>query len=272
MQTVVHTPAHGDKGMGWKPDTPDHRDLIFNLERKVETPESLPLVFSLRDTFQPVDNQEELGSCVPHGTGSIFEQRQKVQEGKTVTPSFLFVYYNGRVIEHTVGEDSGLQVRDGIKTIVAKGAPPQTDWAYDISKFTEKPPSKAYTDAIKDEAVEYLRIEPGGAGSPLRTAILKGNPVAFGFTVPSIFELPSWNPAKQFLPLPKKGEGVLGGHCTVAVGWDFSLERFSVPVFEIRNSWGPLWADEGYFWMDARWLNEPSRNLSSDFWIIEKVK
>lgn len=274
MHTLIQTPHHGLKGTGWQPDTPDHRDHIFNLERRVEKPEAMPLIFSLRSKMPLCYDQENLGSCVPNGTGSLFEH-QALEQGEAAgkkTPARLFVYYNGRVIEHTVSEDSGLQVRDGIKSIVTKGAPPETDYPYDVSKFIQKPPSKLYTEAVKYEATEYLRIEPGAAGSPIRTAVVNGNPVAFGFTVPAKFEDASWNPAEQCLPLPKKDEGVLGGHCTVVVGWDFSLKRFAVPVFEIRNSWGTAWGDDGHFFMDARWLYEPSRNLSSDFWIIEHVK
>jgi C1A family cysteine protease len=271
MAKTVQTPEHGEKGLGWRPDTPDHRDFIYNDRREVMAADSLPDVFSLRSKMPPVWDQLELGSCVPHGTGALEVAERMKQGGSSHTPSRLFIYYNGRVLEHTVGEDSGLEVRDGIKTIAQQGAPPETDWAYDISKFTEKPPNKAYTDAVKLEALIYMRVLPGGRGSPIRTPVSKGYPVTFGFTVPDRFESASWNPATQYLPLPKAHEASIGGHCVDVIGWDFSLKRFAVPVFEIRNSWGKAWGDAGHFFMDARWLYEPRLDLSSDFWIIEKV-
>jgi C1A family cysteine protease len=55
----------------------------------------------------------------------------------------------------------------------------------------------------------------------------------------------------------------------VTVGWDFSLTRFKVPVFEERNSWGTGWGEDGYYWSDARWLWNPE--LSSDFWCIRRA-
>ena len=48
--------------------------------------------------------------------------------------------------------DSGAQIRDGIKVVAQQGVPTETDWPYHIAKFAEKPPPKAFTDALKDQA------------------------------------------------------------------------------------------------------------------------
>ena len=53
-------------------------------------------------------------------------------------PSRLFIYYNERVIEGTVGSDAGAQIRDGIKVVAKQGVPPETDWPYDIAKFAQQ--------------------------------------------------------------------------------------------------------------------------------------
>ncbi len=255
---------------GWRPDTPDHRDHIYNLQRTVRRAVELPPVFSLRSKMPPVYDQGQLGSCTGNGVAAVLESIEIKQHGNSEAPSRLFIYYGERVIEGTVEQDSGAEIRDGIKVVANEGAPPETIWPYDIAKFTDKPSPEAYASAKKYEATEYLRVFPGEAGSPIRTPIEAGFPVVFGFTVPALFE-GAWDPATQFLPLPSAGEQNIGGHCVVAIGWDFSLERFPVNVFEIRNSWGPGWGDEGHFWMDARWLYEPTLGLSSDFWVIEQV-
>ncbi len=257
---------------GWQPDFPDHRDRIYNLERVVQRAVELPPVFSLRSEMPPVYDQGQLGSCTGNGVGAILEHAEIRQGLPAATPSRLFIYYNERVIEGTVNQDSGAQIRDGIKAVASDGAPPEDpDWPYDIAKFAEKPSAKAYEDAKKYEAIEYFRVLPGQAGSPIRTPIQEGYPVVFGFSVPSTFESSTWQPASEYLPLPAAGDKPIGGHCVVVVGWDFSLKRFPVNVFEIRNSWGAGWGDQGHFWMDARWLSEPSLGLSSDFWVIDKV-
>lgn len=258
------------KRYGWRPDLPDGRDRIFNNERKVLSAPQLPVTFSLRSKMPPVYDQGELGSCTGHGVAGILEHQEMTQGQGATTPSRLFIYYEERVIEGSVSEDAGAEIRDGIKVVAQKGAPPESLWPYDITKFARKPAPSVYEAAKKHEAIQYLRVVPGMPGSPIRTPVLGGFPVVFGFTVYENFES-SWDPAHEYLPLPSPSEGVLGGHCTVVIGWDFSLKRFPVNVFEVRNSWGSAWGDQGHFWMDARWLYDPWLGLSSDFWVIERV-
>jgi C1A family cysteine protease len=49
--------------------------------------------------------------------------------------------------------------------------------------------------------------------------------------------------------MPKKGEKILGGHAVELVGYDDASKTFTV-----RNSWGPNWADHGYFHMPYAFL------------------
>jgi C1A family cysteine protease len=258
------------KRYGWRPDLPDHRDRIYNLERPIARVEQLAPVFSLRGKMPAVYNQGELGSCTGNGVAGVLEHQEMTQGEGAQTPSRLFIYYNERAIEGTVGEDSGAQIRDGIKVVAQQGAPPESLWPYDIARFAEKPAPSIYAEAAKHEAIQYLRVIPGGRGSPVRTPISQGFPVVFGFSVPERFK-GAWDARSELLPLPSPGEGIIGGHCTVIVGWDFSCSRFPVNAFEVRNSWGPEWGDAGHFWMDARWIYDPWLGLSSDFWVVERV-
>jgi len=257
---------------GWVPDLPDPRDHIYNLEEPVLQAPKLPRKFSLREEMPPVYDQGQLGSCTANAIAAILEH-QKVQEGESaITPSRLFIYYEERAIEGTVGEDAGAQIRDGIKVVATEGAPPeQPDWPYDISKFADRPPKKAYKDAKADRAIKYQRIVPDGLGAPIRTAVHAHHPIAFGFSVPSCFENGSWEPKTEVLPVPGPSEKFIGGHAVDIVGWDFSRKRFKKnDAVEIRNSWDTSWGDDGYFWMDAAWFS-PSSGLTSDFWVISQV-
>ena len=253
---------------GWRPDFPDSRDRSYNLDERILKAAQLPAKFSLRDKMPKVFDQGQLGSCSANGIVAVLMAAGMKQGEAELMLSRLFVYYGERVIEGTVNEDSGAQIRDGIKVIASEGAPPESEWPYDISQFTVKPPAQAYTVAKKHEAIEYQRINPLSPGAPLRTALFNGHPIVKGFSVPERFESPSWNPATEYLPLPSPEEGFIGGHATVTTGWDFSLTRFKVPVFEERNSWGDGWGAGGYYWSDARWLWNPE--LSSDFWVIRR--
>jgi len=168
------------KRYGWHPDLPDHRDRIYNLERKVYRSEELQPVYSLRQQMPEVYNQGQLGSCTGNGVAAVLEHTESKQGEASVTPSRLFIYYGERVIEGTVAQDSGAQIRDGIKVVATEGAPPESLWPYDIEKFAEKPSAAAYEAAKQHEAIQYLKVLPGTAGSPIRSPIQEGLPVVFG--------------------------------------------------------------------------------------------
>src|SRR4029077_1186493 len=122
-------------------------------------PAQLPAAVDLRPQCPPVYDQGELGSCTANAIAGAV-QFDEIRSGiaPTWTPSRLFIYYNERVLEGTVGTDSGAQLRDGIKVIAADGVCPEADWPYDISRFTERPSPQAYADAVHDRVGTYQRL------------------------------------------------------------------------------------------------------------------
>ena len=165
------------------------------------------------------------------------------------------------VIEGTVSQDAGAQIRDGIKSVAKVGAPPESDWPYNIAKFAVRPPPKAYRDSKQDLVSAYSRVVQDV--TQMRGCLAEGYPFVFGFTVYQSFE--SETVARTGLvPMPGTGEAVLGGHCVVAVGYDNSKRRFI-----IRNSWGTGWGLHGYCLMPYEYLINP--RLASDFWTIRSV-
>ena len=246
---------------GWKPDLPDHRDLMYGEVYKISA--ALPPQVDLRDQniCPPVVNQGELGSCTANAlTGALEVLELKAKETLTMF-SRLFVYYNERVIEHDTNADNGAQIRDGIKTLAKLGACSEITWPYDISKFAVKPTDACYKEALEHQILSYHRIE---TVDQMRACLAGGFPFVFGFTVYSNFE--SEEMAKTgILNMPEPGENVLGGHAVVAVGYDDSSKRFT-----IRNSWGADWGMSGYFTMPYDYL--ANRKLSDDIWEISRIE
>lgn len=250
--------AHG--GYGWVRDLPDARDFLYAAPL-LRFPQGLPPSVDLRSECPPVYDQGQLGSCTANGIGGAIEFDQRKQGSKEFVPSRLFIYYNERVIENTVTQDSGAQVRDGIKSVATLGAPPETDWPYDIQKFAQKPPTKAYTDAKTDLVTVYSRVVQNLA--QFQGCLASGYPFVFGFTVYESFE--SQEVADSgIVPMPQAGEKVVGGHCVVAVGYN-NTQR----MFIIRNSWGTSWGLKGYCMMPYEYLLDA--HLASDFWTIRSV-
>ena len=255
------------KGYGWKPDLPDARDLQFTSE-KVNYPIHSTTLLG-KYNHPPVYDQGQLGSCTANALAFLVEfylmnkSTSPNPDAKLYMPSRLFIYYYERLMEGSINYDSGAQIRDGIKVLARKGVSDENKWPYNIKKFAEHPSDDAINEAKKFQALEYQRIDNTNKGL-LIAALDAGHPIAFGFTVYESFE--SREVAKDgIVPMPQRGESVLGGHATAIVGYDLPSDRFKV-----RNSWGPDWADNGYFTIPADYVTND--NLADDFWVVTKIE
>jgi C1A family cysteine protease len=103
------------RGYGWVPDIPDKRDFLFKAVKPV--PLALPKQIDLSPGCPDIEDQGNLGSCTANALVGALEFLDLKTAGKYVDMSRLFIYYNERVIEHSVKSDSGAMIRDGIKTL-----------------------------------------------------------------------------------------------------------------------------------------------------------
>lgn len=253
------------KRYGWKPDKPDFRDHRLTLT----APAPLTTVLLADKYAIPiVVDQGNLGSCTGNGIGGVvmFDLLNKHAQNPVVKgfnyPSRLFIYYNERVIEGSVKEDAGAEIRDGIKSIAQLGVCNESAWKYQIAKFAAKPPKAAYTAALKIKALEYKRLDNTKI-TDLVGCLQQGLPFVFGFTVYESFE--GGNVAVNgMVPMPGKSESVLGGHCVYCIGYDAQKK-----VFVCVNSWGAGWANKGIFYMPEAYLTD--NNLADDFWQVTTV-
>jgi C1A family cysteine protease len=246
-------------GYGWVPDLPDQRDYIY----KVSLPifRFLPKKVDLRPLCSPVENQGNLGSCTANALAGALEFLEKKNKVPFADMSRLFIYYNERVIEHSVNSDSGAMLRDGIKSLKKLGVCSEKKWPYVISKFTVKPSVVCYKEALNHQITSYQRIL---TLDKMRTCLAEGFPFVFGFSVYESFE--SSSVARTgIVSMPRSGERVLGGHAVLAVGYNNADKRFIV-----RNSWGTGWGIKGCFTMPYAYLAD--RNLSDDFWTIRSAE
>jgi C1A family cysteine protease len=245
---------------GWVPDLPDARDFMYSAPEAVLT--KLPTKADLRPKMPKIYDQGQLGSCTANAIGAAFEFEQ-VKEGQTdFTPSRLFIYYNERAMEGTVDTDSGAMIRDGMKSVAKVGVCTETTWPYDVAKFTEKPPRTAYSEGKKHQALVYRRVLANL--HQMQGCLASGYPFVFGFSVYESFMSPDVAKTGK-VPLPPRGEQLIGGHAVVAVGYNDADQSFIV-----RNSWGTRWGIKGYCTMPYGYLTDPQ--LARDFWAIYTVE
>jgi C1A family cysteine protease len=252
---------HKVQRYGWLPDLPDQRDFYYDAPRSLL--KKLPTKADLRSTCPPVYDQGQLGSCTANAIAGAFEfEVLKQQKRKPFMPSRLFIYYNERVIEHSISSDSGAMIRDGIKSVHKQGVCPENMWPYNPNRFADRPLQSCYTEATSHQVLSYHRVNRNV--NQMKSCLAEGFPFVMGFTVYESFEGPDVAKTGK-LNMPKKGEDQVGGHAVLCVGYDSKSSRFI-----IRNSWGANWGLSGYFTMPFDYLLEPK--LSSDFWTIRYVE
>jgi C1A family cysteine protease len=262
---MEETMAHKVPHYGWVPDVPDHRDFLY--AAPAPRLRALPRRVDLRPQCPPIYDQGGLGSCTANAIAGAIEFDRLKQGQKDFMPSRLFIYYNERVLEGTVGTDAGAQLRDGIRSVARRGDCPEKEWPYIISKFTEKPPAKCYKHALRYRAVEYSRV--ARTPSQMKGCLADGFPFVFGIAVYVSFESPEVTRTGD-VPLPGPGEPGAGddgrpaGHAMMVVGYDDGKRHFI-----IRNSWGTRWGVKGYGTIPYSYLVD--EDLADDFWTIRVV-
>ncbi len=256
----------GPYKFGWKKEPHDPRDMRYT----VTAPVSLPTAFTTRVVQPKIWDQGNLGSCVAHGVTRVAAHRMIASRLMTISKSNqpsgmlsrLQVYYNGRWLEGSIGYDSGLYVRDGMKALAQWGAASEAVWVgapkyYDVTKFTKAPSLRARTNLLgKVDKYEKLFVNV----EVIKQAIYAGNLVAFGFDV---FESIYDTKKDGIIPMPLPGQSPVGGHCVCATGWDDTKE-----CLEIANSWDVDWGDAGFGWMNYRNIVE---KYCDDFWTVKSM-
>jgi C1A family cysteine protease len=230
---------------GYTPDLGDPRDFAF-----VRSAVAVPRSVDLRSKMPPVWDQGDLGSC------TAFALTAMVAFLHGFVGSQLWLYYKERAAEHTVRQDAGAQIRDGVKVLAKLGLPPLAEWPYVISKFAKAPPAKVNRDARGELVKQYERLS---SVEDYRNCLASGSPFVVGISVFESFESDAVAKSGS-VPMPGKNEAMIGGHAICIVGYE------SDGRFIVRNSWGADWGMSGYFHLPEAYL--ASADLATDAWVI----
>jgi C1A family cysteine protease len=250
----------------WQREPVDTRDHLYNT---ASAPATLPASVDLRPYCSPIEDQGQLGSCTANAIAGVIEYLDR-RANKNLDVSRLFIYYQERLLEGSISTDAGAYLRDGIKACYTYGAPLESLWPYNISRFAVQPPPTVYADALKRKVTGYAKCTDFTA---VKTAISQNHPVVIGFDVYASFESGTWwyPTGSGLMPYPTVNrEQLLGGHAVALVGYNDNLSGpAGKGYFIARNSWGTSWGKSGYFYMPYSVIK--NTNMSSDFWTISTV-
>lgn len=233
--------------MGLQRDKHDARDYVFAEPIVAEIPRKASI------SCPPARNQLNLGSCASHAAIAAAEI-YLLQKGKYVELSELYHYYYARKDNGTFPTDGGMTIRDSCKCILDRHFTPEAACPYDVANFNKAPGWIADAFAVLPflpKAKSYERIL---LVSLLKAAVAKGKPVLCGITVQDgYYKVSAQN------PVYRPNGAYVGGHAQLVVGYNDDTGQF-----RIRNSWGPAWGEDGYYYISY----EDFAKISFDYWVI----
>lgn len=235
---------------GWKRGTRDVSHLRLQM-----TPHPMLGAVSkvdLRANCPPVYDQGTLSSCTANAVAAAYSYKNNNE----LYPSRLFLYYDERALEGSIGTDDGAVLEDGFISLVKTGVCSESTWPYVASQFAVQPPAAAFDEASQHKIGSYASV--AGQIDDLKSCLLNNQPLSFGFVVYTSFMTIG---ANGIMSMPRPGEAQIGGHAVLMVGYDDDTQMFLV-----RNSWGSAWGWEGYFWMPYAYALNP--DLAGDYFVI----
>lgn len=232
---IINNPVMEDLG--------DSRDFILDeIAGDVVTPSS----FSVREEMTPAKSQGGRGTCSAFATTAIaefFNAKEYKNRVLDLSEEYQFKRTKEIDIADYGYQGYGAYLRSAAKayqkygmclesTLPYGGGKTEDSWkelsiSRDMDVEAGKFKAKAYASVAT--SVEAIR----------KALVLTKSPLLFGMTLYQSYRQARDNGG--YIPIPKDGEEKIGGHAMALVGYDDETG-----YFEVKNSWGDLWGDNGY--------------------------
>jgi hypothetical protein len=208
----------------------------------------LPKSFSLKQYSPTPGNQGQTGTCVgwssTYAGRTILEAKANGWTDKTVIGQNIFSPgYVYKLISTDPSCQNGTYINDAMETLQEKGAPKLKDLP---TTCVSSIPANVHSLAAAYKIKGFARLFENDASNAqiiqsTKKSIANGNPVIIGMKcADSFFDAKgAWQPTED----PNLN---YGGHAMCVIGYDDT--KFG-GAFEIQNSWGTTWGNEGYIWI-----------------------
>jgi C1A family cysteine protease len=231
--------------------------LKFDQNLYESTPQTVPLItrsfdrlptsYSLKGYTPTPQSQGQQGSCV--GWASAFGARTiayavknnwqyntaKINEN-TFSPAFV---YNQIKVNDKC---EGAYIENAMKVMNTYGSVKMTDFPYNPTTCTTAPSNYNFSKAKDHKILTYERLakweNPENLIGKVKKALSNKNPVVIG-----LFQFTDLKTDTNNVWISNTGSY---GHAMVVVGYD---DNKSGGAFEIMNSWGTNFGNNGFFWI-----------------------
>jgi len=211
----------------------------------------MPRQFSLRPYCPTPKNQGEINSCVgwAMGYGALTISRA-YRDGNTdpkdiTKKAFSALYlYNQANVGNCL---AGANMQQTARILKEKGNCASRAFDSPLSDCTRQPDENLVEQAKEHAIKDYIALfnnssTPKDKVVRTKRSIAEGKPVVVGIKVRESLQIltgdaPIWQPGGA-------DDKPIGAHALVVVGYDDATG-----VFDLLNSWGPNWGDNGFFQM-----------------------
>lgn len=229
--------------------------------------DNLPNSVSLKKYLPSVGDQGRSGSCVGwsagYAAGTLAESRRLINSkpSKVLDVSFSPAYIYNQIKLDNSGCDNGSYISDALELMKTQGLLSLQQYPYSDSRCHRLPTGDEKKQAKAFRIADYRRLSSSGLRSSLhistRKALSRSNPVVIGMQVGNTFMKHRGKASVKFSEQDyraiKTGNlSAFGGHAMTVVGYD---DKRDGGAFEIVNSWGEKWGDDGFFWMSYKDFN-----------------
>jgi len=162
------------------------------------------------------------------------------------SPSFIYNQLNG-------GVDSGINVYEALNLMRTIGTAYWKDMKYNQNDYTTLPNARQRNLAKAHKINAFYAFQPNQLDiDTFKTILNSDNPIIVVINIDSVFCV-NGNNINSKVPYTWKDNksDTKYLHAVSIVGYD---DKNS--AFKVLNSWGKKWGNEGYFWIDYRFIKE----------------
>ncbi len=212
------------------------------------TKNPLPESVSLLRFAPDRQNQGKQGSCV--AWSSVYAARTIVEAASTGASGNSTVYSPAFVYNQIGLEDcQGSYIQRAMEFMTNKGVLPYNDFPYTDEECTRQPTSSLWDKAAQNKMHGFTRLTDGESVEGINVRAVKEHlakdaPVVIGMMVGGTFMQgmmgkDTWAPSSE-----DRSQMGFGGHAMCVIGYDDRRQ-----AFQIMNSWGSEWGNNGVGWV-----------------------
>lgn len=223
----------------------------------------LPDKVDLSSLCGPIRDQGDAGFCHSFAGAALKNVQEHQEKRYAMNLSPLYLARRVKQIDSFAGQE-GSDLLSVCKALMDTGAVQEVQDPFEryVPGSLAFPPytGNGYAYKIKN----YARCTET---AEIKQALSLGKPVLLGIQcTPEIYDVDQNDP---YIPLPDKLVSI-GGHAVLIVGYDDTLTHDGHKGhFEIQNSWGTEWGDNGFGWIPYDYIEYRTKDYGARFLFMD---